>query len=277
MNKCLVTKLLGTVDDNSLKRIGAIMIQFKEVSSMSQKTQGLFLGTAATGGIEIEAFPGFIYQNGDLNVSIGKTHVIDANKYENVFVSNGATVLIKNKYNLSKLSFNDMGGENTNNKKMDISDLSYCKNINNVNIIDSMVYGSIEEIENVQNISAFCFSGSVNGSIKKCIFPNTNSIIARSSGITGTLDDLANIPSTITTLDLSYSSVTGELEKFVESLYVSKKGYKQINMSLNTHILYDNRTRSNGYAVSITFADDKVTIKDSEQTKVFDGTTWSAK
>ena len=175
MNKCLITKLNGIADNNSLLRIGEMSIKISRVSSPNIKTQSFNFKFAKETKLEIIG-DGY-FTDSSLSQNKGKTLVIPAGSKTDVYVSNGDFELrILNKYNLRTISFVANGQlyqkDDVANKTMDIGSLAYSTLINEISLTNTNVYGDIAALKNLSEVLLVKLSGTkVYGdiaNIKKC-------------------------------------------------------------------------------------------------------------
>lgn len=175
MNKCLITKLNGIADNNSLLRIGEMIIKISRVSSPNIKTQSFNFKFAKETKLEIIG-DGY-FTDSSLSQNKGKTLVIPAGSKTDVYVSNGDFELrILNKYNLRTISFVANGQlyqkDDVANKTMDIGSLAYSTLINEITLTNTNVYGDIAALKNLSEVLLVELSGTkVYGdiaNIKKC-------------------------------------------------------------------------------------------------------------
>ena len=155
MNKCLVTKLNGIADNNSLLRIGEMSIKISRVSSPNIKTQSFNFKFAKETKLEI--IGNGYFTDSSLSQNKGKTLVIPAGSKTDVYVSNGDFELrILNKYNLRTISFVANGQlyqkDDVANKTMDIGSLAYSTLINEISLNNTNVYGDIAALKNLSEV-----------------------------------------------------------------------------------------------------------------------------
>lgn len=155
MNKCLVTKLNGIVDNNSLLKIDEMSIKISRVSSPNVKTQSFNFKFAKETKLEI--IGNGYFTDASLSPNKGKTLVIPAGSKTDVYVSNGDFELrILNKYNLRTISFVAEGQiyqkDDVANKTMDIGSLAYSTLINEIRLGNTNVYGDIAALKNLSEV-----------------------------------------------------------------------------------------------------------------------------
>lgn len=157
MNKCLVTKLAGSADNNSLLKIGEFRIKVSKIDNPSEKTQGFNL-------IFKEKCTATILGNGyftdkTLSENNGKTMEIPAQTNKNVFVSNGDyEISFDNKYPLRTLKLKSdnvtaVYSNDVKNRSFNLDDLNFCNITEELDIFSPNVYGNLSSFTNMSNLS----------------------------------------------------------------------------------------------------------------------------
>lgn len=186
MNKCLVTKLKGTVNDISLLRIGEMRISVS--GNVNKNTaSGLYFVTNKPVKLEIIGNGYFTDINNSNN--LGKSITLTPNSESTVYLSNGTyDVAILDKYSLLNLS--DVKGKYFS---FNLKDFKWSKKMKSIAVYQSDVIGDIanlSELELLESINFYCKNifGDVS-SFKN--MGNLGKIILHNSNITG---DLASLP-----------------------------------------------------------------------------------
>lgn len=188
MGKCFITKLNGSTNDSTLKRIGEIRIKFNKVTSPTGITQGFNINPSKNTKLEIIGDGYFTDKN--LLENKGKNLEIDISDIKRIYVSNGDFELaILDKYNLVNLGL-DSNSNNISNKSIDIDDLKYSKGLKYLAILNEKVSGNIEVLKYHSNIETL--------------------IITNSPDLTGNIKNLTNILK-LKTLFLSNTSIEGDV------------------------------------------------------------------
>lgn len=161
MNKCLVTKLNGVINNNTLPRLGCIAVSFKQLENPTEFTQGLGVTfkKAATAKIVGNAY----FTDKTLTENKGTELSFGAGENGSVFVSNGdCIVYFTNKYALSELKryaySSNYPSTSTGNKTLSLDDLKYS---NSISVLDlnNNVNGSIESLSNKKDLLSVLISG----------------------------------------------------------------------------------------------------------------------
>lgn len=177
MNKCLITRLSGVVNNNSLPKLGELTIKFTNGTKsgnrditlkFSQKTEIKISGDSA-------------FNSGS------KTTTLNADQQAQLGFNNMNEMEISfPKYNLQYLSINITDGGTA---KFDIGDLKYSKLLETINVSNTDVYGDISCILDLELLSEFRVA-------------NTK--------VYGDVSAISNL-SKLTVIDLSNTVITGDL------------------------------------------------------------------
>ena len=189
MNKCLITKLNGSCDNNELLRIGEMRIHFNKVDSPTASTQGKTFSFVKDAELEIIGDAYFTDEN--LSANLGKKITILAMDEQGFFVSNAnCDVAILNKYALRKLlTWKRNVSSYGKNISLNIDNLNYSNTLTVVSLNDAQATGDIANLKNLTALTSLSLS---------------------STQVTG---DIANLKSltALTDLDLSGLSITGDI------------------------------------------------------------------
>lgn len=208
MNKCLVTKLNGTVNNDSIIRIGEARVVFTKTDAPSKLSQGLTLVT--TKDVKLEIVGDGYFTDENLTENKGKTMTANTGS-TTLYVSNSNVELaILDKYNIKgvrvPVSNKQLGCQvdidffkyssnmtalylNNSNSKGDLSSLENLPLLVEVNLANTQVTG---DIANLKNMSALKF-----------LYLNN----IKSKGDLSSLKALT----TLTTLDLSKTNISGNI------------------------------------------------------------------
>ncbi len=181
MNKCLVTKLNATVDNDSLLYMGELRIPVEKLTSATSTTQKLIITFNEDTYIEIIGNGYFTDEN--LTANLGKKKQIPANVETTTYFSNGDfSISIKNKYALT--------GINMKNALVDIGEFKYSNSLTKLQFQNcTKVTGDLDALKNLTAINLLYLS---------------------STKVTGDLDALKNLTALID-LYLSNTKVTGDI------------------------------------------------------------------
>ena len=209
MNKCLVTKLNGAVDNSDLLKIGEFRINVTSAPDPSKLTQGMDLQFTEPTEVSIVGDGYFTDEN--LSANYGKVKTITSEKF---FISNGNYELsIKNKYKVSFISGinrNVSGDTSGKYKSINIDGLKYS---NSLTWIDSFTAkGDFSAFENALSLIYIGLqSTNVTGDIS-ALKNNTalSTLYLSSTKIAGDISALKN-NTALSILRLDATNVTGDI------------------------------------------------------------------
>ena len=209
MNKCLVTKLNGSIDNNELLRIGEMRIKVESVDSPTKDTQGFGVAFAEPTTVEIVG-DGYFTDN-NLTENKGKSMVVSS--LQGVIVSQATTVAIRNKYKLLQLHvFIPSGNPYGENKVLNIEDLKYSTSLNSLNLSRMKASGDIANLKSLTSLSNLVLTYTqVSGDITN--FQNLTALTSldiSNTNISGDITNLQNLTA-LTTLILNTTKVEGDI------------------------------------------------------------------
>lgn len=144
MNKCLVTKLSGVVNDNTLIRLSTFTgnLSVKE----STKNNKLYVGATADGSVNVK-----VKENGvviqDSNVSANNTISLSCDK-----VDTNYSIEASPKYNISSISA-------TSVLTARIEELCHCVNLSKIETSYSKSTGNIEDLSSLLKLAVLNIKG----------------------------------------------------------------------------------------------------------------------
>ena len=168
MNKCFITKLPSSIDNDNLPVLGQLRINWLKQSDLTNNKARAF-DVATNDSITVKV-SGAHFTDETLTSNLGNTKTITASDGEVwLYVSNDADAVltIDNKYSLTVLNFLATGTDNI--KRLvyfDIEDIKYCTNLTKLYASNSQVSGDISALSGLTNLSYLNLSISkVNGNI----------------------------------------------------------------------------------------------------------------
>lgn len=200
MNKCLITRLSGVVNNNSLPKLGELTIKFTKgtksgnrniVLKFSQKTEIKISGDSAfTSGSKTTTL------NVDQQAQLGFNNM---NEMEISFP----------KYNLQYLAINITDGGTA---KFDIGDLKYSKLLEMINVSNTDVYGDISIVSDFELLTGFRVANTkVYGDVSAISNLSKLKVIElANTAITGDLSAISNL-SELSYVYMNDSRITGNL------------------------------------------------------------------
>ena len=212
MNKCLVTKLNGAVDNSDLLKIGEFRINVTSAPDPSKLTQGMDLQFTEPTEVSIVGDGYFTDEN--LSANYGKVKTITSEKF---FISNGNYELsIKNKYKVSLISGinrNVSGYTSGKYKSINIDGLKYS---NSLTWIDTFTAkGDISAFENALSLMYISLQNTnITGDIS-ALKNNTalSTLYLSSTKIAGDISALKN-NTAFTNIYLNDTNVSGDISTF---------------------------------------------------------------
>lgn len=153
MNKCLITKLNGSVTNDELLKIGEIRIHVKSCPSPSDKTQGIAISSIKETTLTIVG-DGYFTDN-TLSENKGKIYNLPAHTLTDIFVSNGDfDISISDKYSLDILSLKSSVSDSLPDYHyFDIENLCYSKEIMELNFSGNSVSGNIDTLASLTRVT----------------------------------------------------------------------------------------------------------------------------
>lgn len=213
MNKCLVTKLNGVVDNSSILRIGEMRFYVSKVDSATDKTQGFAIKVNKP--VKLEILGEGYFTNKELTNNLGKTTTINTSN-PSVFVSdNDVVIAILDKYSITDVIsyyIGAIGGSYSKNKKFDIEGLKYSANLNQVTFNDSQVFGDITNLSKLTKLTTLNLGKTnVEGDIKA--LTNLSLLTSLTLNLTKIYGDISSLAAMtgLTYVDLISSQVSGDI------------------------------------------------------------------
>lgn len=150
MNKCLVTRLSGVVNNPSLLKLGEMRIKVEKVKSPNSSTQGFAFTFNKQATLSILGDGYFTDEN--LTNNLGKEMQVEPNTSTAIYVSNNdITLCISDKYSI--INFNNFGRNsssatqnNLSNKAIDLEQFKYSKSIEYIDLIKASVAGDLSAL-----------------------------------------------------------------------------------------------------------------------------------
>ena len=146
MGNCLVTKLKGVVNNDNLEPLGGMYIWFDHVDNPTAQTQKMrIIMREVTTLVAVEGY----FTDSTLSENLGTTKEVDSNTSVDIYVSNGAKILIPNKYSINVIDVSE--GEyptDNKNKRFDIENLAYCTDPYCIGYVSrTSVFGDISKVK----------------------------------------------------------------------------------------------------------------------------------
>ena len=217
MNRCLVTKLTGSVDNTSLLRLGEMRIGISKIDSPNHWTQGFNIKVNKLTVLEIIGDGYFTDVN--LTANNGKKITLNPNVFEKVYVSNGNfEVAILDKYALVTIFDYDTysaGNSTYSQKNKSISDIGFFKYstaLTSLGLSNTNISG---DIANLKNLTALTRIGLTDANISGDIanLKNLTALTILKLSNTHVSGDIANLKNltALTDMELSNTHISGDI------------------------------------------------------------------
>ena len=207
MNKCFITKLPSSVDNDNLPVLGQLRINWLKQSDLTDNdARAIRLATNDSITIKVS---GAHLTDSTLASNLGNTKTITAaDGLVWLYVSNDADAVltIDNKYSLTTLSFVKLTKDKLKRSaKFDINDIKYCTALTSINLANTQVSGDISAVSKLTALISF-------------ILDNTN--------VSGEIDSLANLTK-LKVFSVGGLSLTGDMSKIPTNInFVGLNGRK---------------------------------------------------
>ena len=194
MNKCLVTKLNGVVDNDSLLTIGEMRIGFVKVANPETDIQAISVGVSTPTILKIVGDGYFtdktLSENKGKQITVGEDTSISVTA---VFVSNNDTqVSIQNKYNIRQLNkYYSSSASGSSLIVINLDDFKYSSLLTSLSLSSTQVSGDISALKNLTALTSLSLS-------------STTSVL---TGDIGVLNKITKL----TSVNISNSNLTGDL------------------------------------------------------------------
>lgn len=272
MGKCLVTKLSGSTENDNLNYLDSVVIQFKPVDVQTAKNSSIVIQSVSQNTpVKVECLKGN-FTSSDFSTANGtSTDVTNARLY----VSNGAIIKLSKKQDISKISFDDGVGDDSN-KIIDFSDLKYCKGLKYL-LISGDISGSVELANNNSLLYLSITNSNIYATtedISKVISPEaTGLILTKATSVKGDISLLGDKIG-LTKMYLTYTDISGSVESLLENMWRNGRRSGKFTIVTGHNLVFDGKTHGDfGYAISATFSDNSI-VASSDITKTFNGSTW---
>lgn len=280
MNKCLVTKLQGVVNDNTLLKIGEMRFHVKAIDNSQIVSRTIVIGNDSEKEIKARVLDNtgyFINDNGD---NIGTEFQGQVIKVPNIDFDFAVS---------SKYDFDYINGDTANfrNISFDISQLGYLPTSFRLFIFDrANLYGSIDSVNwSDTKIESLDIEGNTNvtgdiNSLNSCYSSiNGNHILGLgSTALTGNFETF-KIPTNTQNITLFDTMVKGKIEPCLEEL-LTRKSSGMLRITTSSYMSLNNNLLSNEI-LYITFTGNTISISRNENgepaiaTYNKDSNTWS--
>ena len=214
MNKCFITKLPSSVDNNTLPVLGQLKIKWLKQNTLTDNdARAIDLQTNSSITVKVS---GAHFTDSTLASNIGNTKIITATDgVVSLYVSNDvdAVLTIDNKYSLLYLGFAHNGKSKVpKSVYFDIEDIRGCTNIQWLYLSSTQVSGDISAVRNLVNLKSLVLNDTkVSGDISAVSnLTKLVSIYIDYTQITGDISAVSNLTN-LTALAIGYTQVSGDI------------------------------------------------------------------
>lgn len=271
MGKCLVTKLSGSTENDNLKYLDSVVIQFKPVDVQTAKNSSIVIQSVSENTqVKVECLKGN-FTSSDFSANSGISTDVTNSR---IYVSNGAIIKLSKKQDIAKISFNDGVGDD-NNKIIDFNDLKYCKGLKYL-LISGDISGSVELANNrllylsITNSNIYATTED----ISKVLSPEaTELVLTKATSVKGDISLLGDKIG-LTIMYLTYTDISGSVESLLENMWRNGRRSGRVTITTGHNLAFDGETHGDySYAITATFSGNSI-VASSNITKTFDGSTW---
>ena len=211
MGKCLVTKLNGVINNDSLLALGEMRIKFYKETNPTKRSRTLRLGT--NGQITLKVVGDGYFTDENLTANLGKSVVVN-NEIKSVFVSNSdIEVSISDKYNFYTISDITIPSESASldtKRVINLNDIKYSKLIQQISLTSSRIEGGLDSLSNLSNLTVLALSNSYGNINSLGNLTGLTALDLNGKNIFGNLSSLANL-SKLNNLNVKETSIMGDV------------------------------------------------------------------
>lgn len=150
---CTILKINEDIVNDNLPRLGELSINFAKIENPSSDSQKIVV--SFTESVEVYVKNGN-FTDSTLSTNEGTKKTITSETI--LYVTNGSTFVISNKYALKKLDLTDLS--KSKNKYLKLEDLEYCSNINSLNLNGTNSVGNLEFLSNMKKLRVLNISNT---------------------------------------------------------------------------------------------------------------------
>ena len=215
MNKCFITKLPSSVDNDNLPVLGQLRINWLKQSNLTDN-DARAIGLSTNDSITIKV-SGAHLTDSTLASNIGNTKTITAaDGLVWLYVSNDADAIltIDNKYSLTGLNFSKSTDKNglKRSVKFDINDIRYCTALISLILSNTQVSGDISAVSQLTSIKSINLNNTqISGDISTVSqLTNLINLGLANTQVSGDISAVRNLTA-LTYLSLSNTQVSGDI------------------------------------------------------------------
>ena len=232
MNKCFITKLPSSVDNDNLPVLGQLRINWLKQDNLTNNNARV-IGLATNDNIVVKVSGAHLTDN-TLASNLGNTKTITAaDGLVWLYVSNDAdaTLTIDNKYALTHIKVVKQNSENSLVRSIyfDIEDIKYCTNLTYLDLNNTQVSGDISALSKLTSLTTLSLSVTqVSGDISALSKLTSLTILGlNNTQVSGDIDNLAGLTKLTSLENLGYTALTGDMSKIPAGVnFISQAGRK---------------------------------------------------
>lgn len=207
MGKCLITKLQGSINNESITKLNEVKAFY--LSNMEENVGKYYIGNSTSMRIVGDAY----FTDSSGNTNNGKILNSDGMTYIKAF--GDAVLFISNKYDLTEISF-----KNDRNEVLNLEDLAYCTKIKILTSTTKTI-GDVSNLKNMKDLNSieFNFASKITGDFGEALDGKLMTMldIMQLPYITLDISHLAASKATLTRFRAdSTSGVSGDISNFAE-------------------------------------------------------------
>ena len=252
MNKCFITKLPSSVDNDNLPVLGQLRINWLRQSNLANNDSRA-IGLATNDSIVVKVSGAHLTDN-TLASNLGNTKTITAaDGLVWLYVSNDADAIltIDNKYALTQINVIRQDGEEYIERSIyfDIEDIRYCTNLTYISLLNTQVSGDISAVSKLTNLTQLSLLNTqVSGNISAVSkLTNLISLNLSDTQVSGDIENLSGLTKLLDLTQLKGLTLTGDMSKIPANiLFIS-----QINRKVNTNFTWTAGGRQNATLLSM--------------------------
>ena len=214
MNKCFITKLPSSVDNNNLPVLGQLRINWLKQSNLTDNdARAISLGTNDSITVKVS---GAHFTDNTLSSNLGNTKIITAADGDVLlYVSNDADAIltIDNKYSLTRISFVRPNKDWLKRSvKFDINDIRCCTALTSLALTNTQVSGDISAVSQLTSLTTLTLSGNlISGDISAISqLTSLTTLSSVSTQISGDISAVSQLTS-LTYLNLLSTQISGDI------------------------------------------------------------------
>lgn len=215
MNKTLITKLKGVVNNDNILKLGEMRIKIAKVANPTDATQGF--GITVNKPVTAKIIGDGYFTNKNLSANLGNTMNLNTGS-NGIWVSNdGVEISIIEKYSITEVTSSYPGqssGVYGENIGLDLSSFKYSKSMTGLDIHDSQISGNIGDLKNLTAMNYLgLYNNQVSGDIKDLKNLTALTFLGlHNTQVSGDIGYLKNFAS-LRTLSLSNTQAGGDIKE----------------------------------------------------------------